>query len=497
MLLQKTGKETMVAISPLATFEGLHEHDRLAFLRQHREAFMGRVLIGVLTTGIYCLPSCTAREPKPENVRFFRTQEEAQAAGLRPCKRCHPDYFYRDYDPDRESLLRLVAAVRTNPHNFTDADAMVADSGIGLTKLHELFRQHYHTTPVAFLNRARLNAALTQLTHADRSVADVAFGVGYESVSAFHDNFRKATGLTPGEYRDLGKTDHFTIRLPKYYLGWIPMKLLGRDPESVIERVEGNTVIKALTVGNKAVLLRMKWDADAIYCQTETRLDAAEMRAVHNAVLRMLGLGNSPTPFERQVNANPEHSRLIAGREGLHIPLYTDIFEGVIWSIVGQQVNLAFAYKLRHRLAELCGQRAGDGWITNPTPEAVARLDYSDLTPLQFSQRKAEYLIDTARLIVAGKLKIDPLAPATQTKKDLLNVRGLGQWSVNYLMMRSLGFGDCVPLGDTGLSTGLQRFFGLDHRPDAEETDRLMLNFAPYRSYASYHLWLSLGGNPV
>jgi 3-methyladenine DNA glycosylase/8-oxoguanine DNA glycosylase len=64
-------------------------------------------------------------------------------------------------------------------------------------------------------------------------------------------------------------------------------------------------------------------------------------------------------------------------------------------------------------------------------------------------------------------------------------------------MMRALGFADCVPLGDTGLSTGLQRFFALDHRPGAQEVATLMEPFAPFRSLATYHLWMSLGVNPA
>jgi AraC family transcriptional regulator of adaptative response / DNA-3-methyladenine glycosylase II len=69
-------------------------------------AYDGRFITGVLTTGIYCLPSCTARKPLPRNVRFFSSEEEAKAAGLRPCRRCRPDHWYGGRDPDRERLER-------------------------------------------------------------------------------------------------------------------------------------------------------------------------------------------------------------------------------------------------------------------------------------------------------------------------------------------------------------------------------------------------------
>jgi AraC family transcriptional regulator of adaptative response / DNA-3-methyladenine glycosylase II len=78
---------------------------------------------------------------------------------------------------------------------------------------------------------------------------------------------------------------------------------------------------------------------------------------------------------------------------------------------------------------------------------------------------------------------------ATRAVRTLLAIHGLGPWSVNYLMMRALGFADCVPLGDTGVTSGLQSLFKLDPRPDIDATRRLMTVFSPYRSLATAHLW--------
>jgi AraC family transcriptional regulator of adaptative response / DNA-3-methyladenine glycosylase II len=78
---------------------------------------------------------------------------------------------------------------------------------------------------------------------------------------------------------------------------------------------------------------------------------------------------------------------------------------------------------------------------------------------------------------------------ATRAERTLLAVRGLGPWSVNYLMMRALGFPDCVPYGDTGVTSGLQALLKLEERPDLAATRRLMPMFSPYRSLATAHLW--------
>src|SRR6476661_397595 len=119
----------------------------------------GRFFTGVLTTGIYCLPACKARKPKPGNVRFFPTCEAARAAGLRPCKKCHPDDFARGADPVLEDVEQLAAEMRSRPAAFPDGRTVVRRSGFGATRLFELFRQHYHTTPADLLLRARIDAA--------------------------------------------------------------------------------------------------------------------------------------------------------------------------------------------------------------------------------------------------------------------------------------------------------------------------------------------------
>src|SRR3954470_21801317 len=114
-------------------------------------SYNGRFFTGVLTTGIYCLPSCKARKPRQANVRFFPNVEAARAAGLRPCRRCHPDDFARGADPVLESIEMLVEEVQRDPASFPDTQALVRKSGYGATRLFELFRQHYHSTPADLL----------------------------------------------------------------------------------------------------------------------------------------------------------------------------------------------------------------------------------------------------------------------------------------------------------------------------------------------------------
>jgi AraC family transcriptional regulator of adaptative response / DNA-3-methyladenine glycosylase II len=167
------------------------------------------------------------------------------------------------------------------------------------------------------------------------------------------------------------------------------------------------------------------------------------------------------------------------------------VLDGLLWCIIGQQINLPFACLLKRRLVESTGTRLAGGLFALPAPERIASLEPDDLRPWQYSRQKAEYLIGAARLVAARTLDLGALAgmSATRAERTLLAVRGLGPWSVNYLLMRSLGFADCIPLGDTGVTSGLQALLGLEERPDADATLRLMSVFSPHRSLATAHLW--------
>lgn len=450
----------------------------------------GRFFTGVLTTGIYCLPACKARKPKPDNVKFFPTCEAARAAGLRACKKCHPDDYARGADPVLEDIETLVAEIRAKPAAFADARAIVRRSGFGATRLFELFRQHYQTTPADLLLRARLAAAKQLLLATDAGLIAIASAVGFESQSAFHDQFRRLNGLTPASYRELRRTNAFTLTPPEDYpIGYF-RRALSRDAQSVTERLAGDRYTAAVQLSHGPALFDLRISPRAVSVEVDGSSSKAVAPEVHALVVGLLGLDQDAPAFARLAR-KLGLARLVAGRPELRIAQTPSVYDGLLWSIIGQQINFAFACVLKRRLIERTGVKLANGLHAPPTPAAVAALEPADLIPLQFSRQKADYVIATSRLIVEGKLDLAALRTmsATRAERTLLAVRGLGPWSVNYLMMRALGFPDCVPLGDTGVTSGLKAVLKLDERPDIDATRRLMSMFSPYRSLATAHLW--------
>ena len=449
-------------------------------------AYNGRFFTGVLTTGIYCLPSCKARKPLRQNVRFFPTCAAARDHGLRACKKCHPDDFARGADPVLASIETIVSEIRAQPGALADARAVVQRSGFGQTRAFELFRQHYHTTPAELLMRARLDRAKQRLLTTRAGLLTIAGEVGFESLSGFHDQFRQRNGLTPAAYRELAVRRSFTVTLPQGYpLGYL-RRALSRDLHSAHERLIGDAYTAALHLSSGPAGLTLRLAPTAIHAE----ISAGSAVEAHAIVIGLLGLDQDAAAFARLAK-KLGLARLVAGRPELRISQTVSVFDGVLWCIIGQQINFPFACMLKRRLFERTGTLLPNGLYAPPTPAAVAALDPKELLPLQFSRQKADYVIAIARLISQGQLDLASLRSlsATRAERTLLAIRGLGPWSVNYLMMRALGFADCVPYGDTSVTSNLQALFKLKERPDIDTTRRLMAVFAPYRSLATNQLW--------
>lgn len=387
-----------------------------------------------------------------------------------------------------EKIEALVDDVRAQPGRFADAAACAAHVGLDEERLTKLLRQHYHATPEDVLRRARLADARRRLLSGAESPARIAAAIGYASLARFAEDFQRFNGLGATAYRALAKGQRFTLRLPPSYpLGYL-RRALGRDHNSATERLEGDVYTTAIRVGEEAHLLTMTLAPDRISVSLgrETR----RLADVHAMVVGLLGLDQDTAAFGRHAQALGLQ-RLIAGRPELRISQTHTIYSGLLWTIVGQQINFTFASLLLRRLIEKTGLPLDHHLHAPPTPQAVAALNPEELLSLQYSRQKADYVTSISRLIAEGALDLEslPRMSATRAEQTLLAVRGLGPWSVNYLMMRALGFADCLPLGDTGVTSGLVSLFQLKQRPDAAKTIRLLAPFSPFRSLATAHLW--------
>jgi len=182
--------EQTLALDPKAAWSAVLARDRSAD---------GRFVTGVLTTGIYCRPSCAARHPKRENVRFFASGAEARAAGLRACLRCKPDEATRD-SAAVATALRLLDTAEEPP----SLDALAARAGYSPFHFHRIFKRATGLTPAAYA-RAKRARAMTESLEANGRVTDAIYDAGYSGPARFYADARDRLGMTPTSWRDGGR----------------------------------------------------------------------------------------------------------------------------------------------------------------------------------------------------------------------------------------------------------------------------------------------------
>ncbi|HEV2493886.1 MAG TPA: DNA-3-methyladenine glycosylase [Terriglobia bacterium] len=224
--------------------------------------------------------------------------------------------------------------------------------------------------------------------------------------------------------------------------------------------------------------------------------DAATAHTVKSLVERqfstLLDLGD----FARLAAQDRVLSRLVPHFHGARIPQATSIYETLISAILEQQVNLTFAHQVKKALIEAYGQSLeyeGRRYNAFPEPAALAITTPRKLRRLQISGPKARYIIGISRATLDGTLDLEALRSMEPSLAHarLVEYKGVGPWTAQYVGMRALGHLDCLPAADVGLQKMIQFFYGLRTRPTASKVEALARNWAGWRSYATFYLWLT------
>ncbi len=176
--------------------KGLDYQTMVEAMTSNDSSYNGRFYVGVLSTRIYCLPSCRARLPLLKNVRFFPTREEAIAAGLRGCKRCRAAQFPDVLPGWLGTLLRYM---REHRDERLDEARLRVMTQVDISTVRRYFKAHLRMTPLAFHRQLRLDYA-RELIESGAGYLAAAYECGYESPSAFREAFVHLYGRPPGSF---------------------------------------------------------------------------------------------------------------------------------------------------------------------------------------------------------------------------------------------------------------------------------------------------------
>lgn len=264
---------------------------------------------------------------------------------------------------------------------------------------------------------------------------------------------------------------------------------------------------RQLRIGEKNITLEVSFQGDVdqpvLHLHVPQKLNYNEQNAVVNQARRMFSIDTDLHRFYDHLSQSEVLRGVIKPNYGLRLLLDPTLFESLIKTIISQQLNLAFAGTLINRLIHLCADSHSDHveltagsveLLPFPDAEQVAALDYDQLRPLGFSQRKAEYVIDIARLITEGSLDLEGLRrkPEEDMMEMLLPIRGIGRWTVECMLIFGIGRGNILPAADIGLRNAVRKVYGLDNQPTEQEVRALGKDWHPWQTYTTLYLWESL-----
>ncbi len=269
---------------------------------------------------------------------------------------------------------------------------------------------------------------------------------------------------------------------------------------AVLDRVGERSYARAVRLGGHDLLISITASEEASSLQltvSGASLDEDALEAAVAWVRHTFALDEDVSEFERLGAGDPIFGSLIARYPGLRLTLIAEPFEALLWAVIGQQVNIAFARKLRLTLLELSGREgefAGERYPLMPMPATVAALDPTVLRARQFSQQKASYVIGLGAAVASGALDFAAVAalPPAEARTYLTGFRGVGRWTAEYLLMRGLGQRDSIPAADVGLQTVIGRHYGYGRKATEAEVRGLAEQWLGWRSWAAFYWWFAL-----
>ncbi|MDG1752027.1 MAG: AlkA N-terminal domain-containing protein [Thalassotalea sp.] len=461
--------------------------------RLSRDArFDGKFFTGVITTGIFCRPICPARPPKPENVQYYLSAEQAQHAGFSPCKRCFPEQAAFKSLPVK--LKRIIQSFDYKSDNLTT----ISDRfDISTRQLQRLFQQYYGLSPSEYFQQQRLLLARKLISTTELSFSDICFASGFNSVRRFNEAIQSSYQCTPKSLRKTKKTttnsEHLTINLPyRPPFDWQLMLTFFQNRQiNGLEKVTQTSYQRSISIDNCTGWLAITHHQDKPSLVMKIALsDYSYLNNIITRIRRMFDLDADMELIHRQLSQHPILEKTIQQYQGLRLPGCWDIFEFSIRAILGQQISVKGATTLAKRITEKYGEYLPELpeeiSLIFPSVNALIGAEYEEIgltkTRIATLQRWVEFFNDHHE-------SIENYSSLEKLEKQLCEIKGIGPWTVNYLAMRGLSDPDAFPSADLGIIKALT----IDgQKPSNKEILQLAETWRPWRAYACIYLWHSL-----
>ncbi|MFG2133851.1 DNA-3-methyladenine glycosylase 2 family protein [Streptomyces sp. NPDC048751] len=456
------------------------EDSRYEAVRSRDARFDGEFFFAVVTTGIYCRPSCPAVTPKRCNVRFFATAAAAQGSGFRACRRCRPDAApgSAEWNVRADVVGRAMRLIGDGVVDREGVAGLAVRLGYSARQVQRQLTAELGAGPVALARAQRAHAARVLLQTTDLPVTEIAFASGCGSVRQFNDTIRAVYAVTPSALRAAAPRSGRAARRAATPTAGIPLRLAHRGPyhaaavfdllqrEAVtgVEEVSGapgdrtyrRTLRLPYGTGIVAVDERPGAAKEGLAAHPggwlDARLHLTDPRDLSTAVQRLrrlFDLDADPYAVDERLGADPHLAPLVAARPGLRSPGAADPEEAAVRALVGPEEAARLVYAHGKMLDAPCGT------LTHAFPE-----------PAALAEAEPHGTLGTlAAALADGTVRLDAGADRDEAQAALRALPGLDPATVAVVRARALGDPDTAP-------------------PDVDAPD----SWRPWRTYALHHL---------
>ncbi|MFF3204648.1 AlkA N-terminal domain-containing protein [Streptomyces sp. NPDC002962] len=484
------------------------DRERCVRAVQSKDArFDGWFFTAVLTTGIYCRPSCPVVPPKPQNMVFHPSAAACQQAGFRACKRCRPDTTPGSPEWNRRADL-VARAMRLIADGVVDREGvpgLAARLGYSTRQIERQLLAELGAGPLALARAQRAQTARLLIETTGLPMAEAAFASGFASIRTFNDTVREVFALSPSELRArVPRKDTsvrpatpgtLALRLP-FRAPLNPDNLFGHLAATGVPGVEewrDGAFRRTLRLPYGHGVVALTPNPDHIGCRL-TLSDLRDLTVAISRCRRMLDLDADPVAIDDQLRTDPLLAPLVDKAPGRRVPRTVDEAEFAVRAVLGQQVSTAAARTHAARLVTAHGEPVDDpeGGLTHlfPTAEALAAVDPGTLAMPRTRRTTFTTLVGQ---LADGTLNLGVASDWPKARAVLLALPGFGPWTVDVIAMRALGDPDAFLPTDLGIRRAAQEL-GLPSTP-AALTARAA-GWRPWRAYAVQYLWAT-GNHPI
>lgn len=290
------------------------------------------------------------------------------------------------------------------------------------------------------------------------------------------------------------------LRTLKFILG-PPAGLNGRVFEPLMDHFEDGEYRRAVRIDGRPVLYGVSEERNSSAPELRVRVlkgsgGGRVRQRIRQLVAQQFATGLDLAPFHRMARSDKVLNKLAKYFRGMRIPQAPSVFECVVCAILEQQVNLTFAHQVKKALVETYGHTLkleGRNYHAFPEPHTLAAATPADFRKLQISGPKARYIIGISRAVADGGVHLEALRflASDEARGLLLEHKGIGPWTAEYVCLRALGKLDHLPSADVGLQKAVQLFYRLRKSPTPTRVEQIGKKWAGWRSYATFYLWLT------